>query len=122
MHNARSNSSGSLIPSRSPEVVVEALEGVSNKWQAHLGRFLRLAPRGRGLGLLSLEHCGVVGLIDLVGGEIGGVNSTGKTGLEGSADPAERVKFDAAEEGVALDLMRAATTETVLGVDDEAAL
>lgn len=123
MHNTRSNLSGSLIPpSRSPEVVIEALECVSNKWQAHLGRFLRLTPRGRSLGLLCLEHCGVVGLIDLVCGEIGSVDSTRKTWLEGSANTAERVKFNATEEGVALDLVRAATTETVLGVDNEAVL
>lgn len=110
------------LPSRSPEVVVEALERVSNEWQAHLGRLLCLAPRGRGLGLLGLEHSSVVGLIDLVCGEIGSVDSTRKAWLEGSADPAKRVKLNATEEGVALDLVRAATTETILGVDNEAVL
>lgn len=109
------------MPSRSPEVVVEALEGISNERQTHLRRLLRFARSpGRDLCLLDLEHRRVVGLVNLVCGEVRSVDSTRKARLERSADPAQRVKFDAAEEGVALDLVRAAAAETVLGVDDEA--
>lgn len=111
--------------SHSPEVVIEPLERVSDEGQAHLGALvLGGGARGGGRrgagGLGGLEQGGVVGLIDLVGGEVGGVDVGCQARLEGGADPAQAVEFDAPEEVVALDLVRTASAEAVLRVADEA--
>ena len=105
---------------RSSEVVVEALESVSNEGQAEFWTLL-LLPRGSGppSGLLSLEHRGVISLVDLVRGEVRGIDGGCETGLEGRTDAAQAVEFDAAEEGMALDLVGTTTTETVLSVANE---
>jgi hypothetical protein len=109
------------MPSRSaesPEVVVEPLERVPNERQAHLGALLLLLVAVAGLG--GAQQRGVVRLVDLVGGEVGRVDVGGQTRLERRADAPQAVKLDAAEEGVVLDLVRAAAAEAVLRVADEA--
>lgn len=115
----------SLRELHSPEVVIEPLEGVPNERQAHLGAFVlggRAGGDGGGGagGLGGLEQGGVVGLVDLVGGEVGRVDVGGQARLEGGADPAQAVELDAPKEVVALDLMGSASAETVLRVTDEA--
>lgn len=111
----------SLFVQPLPEVVIEPLEGVSNEWQAHLWALLHPAHLlGSGLDLLGLEQRGVVGLVDLVGGEVGSVDVTGQPGLEWSSDSPQLFKLDTAEEGVALDLMGTTTAQTVLSVAYEA--
>lgn len=103
------------------EVVVKTLEGVSDEWQAHLRALLHLAHLlGSSLDLLGLEQRGVIGLVDLVGGEVSGVNVAGKPGLEWSADASQLFKLDTAEEGVALDLVGTTTAQTVFSVAYEA--
>lgn len=103
------------------EVVVEALEGISDEGQAHLRRLLdRGSASASLLDGLRLEHRRVVGLVDLVGGEVGGVNGGSQARLERSSDAAQAVELDTAEEGVSLDLVRARTAETVLRVADQA--
>lgn len=102
------------------EVVVESLEGISNERQAHL-RALLNDTNGLGrLDLLRLEQSRVVGLIDLVRGEVCRIDVAREAWLERSPDASERVEFDTTEEGVALNLVGAAATQTVLGVTDQA--
>jgi hypothetical protein len=108
---------------RSPEVVIEPLERVPNKRQAHLGALLLLARGGTtsgAAGLGGLEHGGVVRLVNLVGREVGRVDVGRQARLERRADPPQAVELDATEEGVALDLVRAAAAEPVLRVADQA--
>lgn len=100
------------------EVVIEPLEGVTNERQAHLGRLL---DNGRPslLDRLRLEQRCVVGLVDLVRGEVCCVDVGCQAGLEGCADATQAVELDAAEEGMTLDLMGATATNSVLAVADE---
>lgn len=100
------------------EVIIEPLERVADEWQAHLGRFLDWAAAG--LQGLSLENRSIVGLVNLIGREVGGVDVRGQARLERSSDAAKTVEFDATEKGVVLDLMRTTTTETVLGITNHA--
>lgn len=102
------------------EVVVESLEGISNERQAHLGTLLNDTNGLGGLDLLRLEQSRVVGLIDLVRGEVCRIDVTREAWLERSADASKRVEFDATEEGVALDLVGTAATQTILSVTDQA--
>jgi hypothetical protein len=98
----------------SPEVVVEALEGVPYERQAHLGtllHLLRVIPSLRGL-----EQCGVVRLVDLVGGEVGRVDVGRQARLERRTDPPQAVELNASEEGVVFDLVRTATAKTIFRV------
>lgn len=106
---------------QSSEVVVEALERVSNEGQAEFWALL-LLRRGSGTpsGLLSLEQRGVIRLVNLVRREVCGIDGGCKTGFEGRTDAAQAVELNAAEEGVALDFVRTTTAETVLSVADEA--
>lgn len=87
------------------EVVVEPLKGISNEGQAHLRTLLYNTYGLRRLHLLRLKQSRVIGLIDLVRGEVCRVDIAGEAWLERSSDTSERVEFDATEEGVALDLM-----------------
>lgn len=109
-----------LIARDLSEVVVESLEGISNEGQAHLGTLLHDTYGLGSLHLLRLKQSRVVGLIDLVRREVCRIDVAREAWLEGSPDASERVEFDATEEGVALDLMSAAATQTVLGVTDQA--
>lgn len=70
-----------LFSVRSSEVVVEALECVSNKWKAHLGCLL-LIECLHSLSLLSLQQRSIVCLVDLVGREISGIDVAGQARLE----------------------------------------
>ena len=109
-----------LIARGLSEVVVESLEGISNEGQAHPGTLLD-DPDGLGrLDLLRLKQSRVVGLIDLVRGEVRRIDVAREAWLERSADPSERVEFDATEECVALDLVSTAATQSVLGITDQA--
>ena len=112
-----------------PEIIIKPLKSIPNKRQTHL-RTLLLLPAGPSTaarrtttipGLGGAQQCGVVGLVDLVGGEVGGVDVGGQARLEGRADPPQAFELDAAEEGVALELVPAAAAEAALCVADEAA-
>ena len=106
----------------SSEVVIEAFEGITDERQAHLGALLSpghgalLASRR----LLCLKQRCVVGLIDLISGEISRIDVASKTRLKWCPNAAKRVELYASEEAVVLDLMRASTTQSVLRVTDQA--
>lgn len=99
------------------EIVVEPLKGVADEGQAHFRRLLEWLAA---LASLSLEQSGVISLVDLVNREVGGVNVGSEAGLERCPDSAKAIEIDTSEEGVRFDLMGTATTQTVLGVADEA--
>ena len=103
---------------RSSKVIIEPLKGVADERKAHLGTLVLLSRGGNGGAAdgLGLEQGGVVGLVDLVGGEVGGVDVGGQTGLEGGADPAQALELDTPEEGVVLDFVSATSSETVFRV------
>ena len=67
----------------------------------------------------GLEQRGVVRLVDLVGGEVGRVDVGRQAGLERRADAPQAVELDAPEEGVVLELVRAAAAQPVLRVANE---
>lgn len=97
---------------------IETFERVTDEGQAEVGvvRLARSLGGGAHLG-------GSVDLWDLVDREVLRVDSTGKLGLEGSADLAKTFPVDSAEEGVFLQLGSAAhVSETVLWVTDQAIL
>lgn len=60
----------------------------------------------------------IVGLINLVSREVGRVDIRQELGLERRTDPAKSLKFDSAEEFVALDLVGSSMAKTVLRVAD----
>jgi hypothetical protein len=107
---------------KSPKVVVKPFKSIPDKRQAHLGALLLLGGRAGAVagGLGGLEHGGVVRLVDLVGREVGRVDVGRQARLEGRADPPQAVELDAPEEGVVLDLVRAAAAEAVFRVADQA--
>lgn len=96
----------------STEVGIEPLEGVTNKRQAHL-RTLVLLGTLPSTSLLSPQVRGVIRLVNLVGREVGGIDGRGEARLEGGTDPAQAVKLDTPEEGVAFDLVGTATSKTI---------
>lgn len=101
------------------EVVIEALERVPDEWQTHLGRLLHC----RGAALLDglrLENRGIVGLINLIGREVGSINVGGQTWLKGRANATKAVELDTSEECMVLNLMRSTTAKTVFCVADHA--
>lgn len=102
------------------EVVIEPLESVTNKWQAHLGRLLGSCASAVVLDGLGLEQSCVVGLINLVGREVGGVDVGRQARLERSANATQAIKVDTAEERVALELMGTSPSKSVLRVADHA--
>lgn len=101
------------------EVILKSLEGVPYKWQRHLRRLLLL---GRGGGLESAVDLHRVGglLLQVLGGEVGGIDVGRQARLEGGAEAAEIIEIDAREEGVSLQLVGPAAAEAVLAVADEA--
>lgn len=101
------------------EVVIEPLEGVADERKAHLGRLLGCLAIAV-LDGLGLEQSRVVSLVNLIGGEVSGVDVGRQPGLERSADAAQTVKVDSTEECVALDFMSTSPSESVLGVADHA--
>jgi hypothetical protein len=107
---------------KSPKVIIKPLKRIPDKRQAHLGALLLLRRPAAGTvaGLRGLEQRRVVRLVDLVGREVGRVDVGGEARLEGRADAAQAVELDAAEEGVVLNLVRAAAAEAVLRVADQA--
>ena len=106
---------------RSPEVVIKPLKGIPNKRQAHLRALLLLPGRAAGAvpSLGGLEVRGIVRLVDLVGGEVGRVDVGRQARLKRRADPPQAVELDAPEEGVVLELVRAAAADAVFGVADQ---
>lgn len=70
--------------------------------------------------MLRLEQGRVIGLVNLVRREVCCIDVAREAWLKRSANPPERVEFDATEEGVPLDLVSTAATQAVLGVADEA--
>jgi hypothetical protein len=61
----------------------------------------------------------VVGLIDLISGEVGGVNVGGKLRLEWCTDSAKRIKLDSTEEFVVFDFLCRDSAKTMLGITDK---
>lgn len=112
---------GSDVGSVSTEVVIEPLEGVANERQTHLGRLLHLGAAAL-LDSLSLEDGGIIRLVDLVCGEVSGIDVGCEPGLERCSDASQAVEVDTTEEGVTLELMRTTPSETVLGVAHHAAV
>lgn len=116
------NPSSLVCGHASSKVVIEPLEGISKKGEAHLGAlFLRpwhLAVAASS-GLSGLQQRGIVRLVDLVRREVGGVDVGGQPGLEWCPDSAQTVELDAPEERMALDLVRPSATETVLRVANQ---
>ena len=99
---------------------VEAFVGVADEGQAQL----RLLLIGHVLSL-SAKSRGVIGLVDLVGREVGDVDVGAESGLERSADAAQLVPDDTAEEAVLFDLVgtfhgSTGVAETVRGVAEKA--
>lgn len=102
------------------EIVIEPLESVTNKWQAHLGRLLGSCASAVVLDGLGLEQSCVVGLVNFVGREVGGVDVGRQARLERSANAAQAIKVDAAEKRMALEFMGTSPSKSVLRVADHA--
>lgn len=101
------------------EVILKALEGISYERERHLGRFLLL---GRRSGLESAVDLHGVGglLLQILGGEISGIDLGRQARLEGGAEAAEVVEVDARKEGVAFQFAGPDAAKAVLAVADEA--
>lgn len=97
------------------EVVVKSLEGVANEWQAHFRRLLCLGVAVL-LDGLSLEYSGIVRLVNFVRREVRCVNIGRQSRLEWRSDAPQAVKVNTTEEGVALELMSAASAKSILRV------
>ena len=107
----------------SSEVVIESLECVADEGKAHLGALIllrRVGTAGAPRRLRGLEQRRIVRLVDLISGKVRGIDVGGETRLKGRADAPQAVKFDTTEEGVALDLVGAAASQTVLRVANQA--
>jgi len=95
---------------------IEALEGVTNEWQAEVGVVSLASSLGGGAHLRR-----GVDLRNLIDGEVLRVDGAGKLGLERRTDLAKAVPVDAAEEWVLLEFCGAThVTEAVLRIADEA--
>lgn len=97
---------------------IKALVRITNEGQTHFsGKVITL------LGRLRAQRRAVVVLVNLIDGEVLGIDVRRQLGLEGRADAAQAVPLDAAEEGMRLDLVgavgAAVAAKTVLGVADE---
>lgn len=99
------------------EVILKPLEGIPDKRQRHLGRLLLLGRGGRLEPAVDLHRVGGL-LLQVLGGEVGGVDLGRQARLEGGAEAAEVVEVHAGEEGVAFELVGAAAAEAVLAVAD----
>lgn len=93
---------------------IETLVRVADEGQAHTG-FLST----HGL-VLSTQSSAVVGLRDLVDGEVLCIDCRRKFGLEGSTDTAKLIPDNAMEEGMLLDLSATSkATKAVVGITDQ---
>lgn len=93
---------------------IETLVSVANEGQAHTG-FLST----HGL-VLSTQSSAVVGLWNLIDGEVLCVDCRRKLGLEGSADTTKLIPDHTVEEGMLLDLSATSkATEAVVGITDQ---
>lgn len=107
-----------MLLSASAEVVLKSLKRIPDKRQRHLWRLLLLGSRG---GLQPAVHLHSVGSLQLqvLGGEVGGVDVRRQARLEGGTEAAEVVEIDAGEEWVAPQLVGSTTAEAVLAIADE---
>ena len=71
---------------------------------------------------LRLKQASILGLIELVGGEVGGVNIGSQAWLERCPDPTQFVKLDSSKERVRFQLVRSATSKSVLRVANQTKL
>jgi hypothetical protein len=93
---------------------IETLVSVTDEWQAHAG-FLST----HGL-VLSAQGRAVVGLRNLVDGEVLCVYCRRELGLEGSADTTELVPDNATEKRMLLNLSATSqATQAVIGVTNQ---
>lgn len=63
---------------------------------------------------------GVIRLINLVNGEVGGINVRGEFRLEWCTNAAKGIKFNATEELVVLDFISTTTAKTIFRVANKA--
>jgi hypothetical protein len=61
----------------------------------------------------------VVSLIYFISGEVGGIDIRSKLWLEWCTNSAKSIEFNTTEELVVFDLIRTATTKSILGVADK---
>lgn len=124
--NANSSSGQNLFASQQPrkqrppfltEVILKPLKGIPDKRKRHLGRLLLLGRGGRLEPAVDLHRVGGL-LLQVLGGEVGGVDLGRQARLEGGAEAAEVVEVHAGEEGVTFELVGAAAAEAVLAVAD----
>jgi hypothetical protein len=98
-------------------VVLKALEGVADEWQAHFGCIiitrLTICRSGRSC---SLEVRSIIGLINLISRKVGGVDVRAELGLEWGSDSAKSIELNSTEEFVVLNLICTSTAKTILGV------
>lgn len=64
----------------------------------------------------------MIGLVDLVRGEVSGIDVGAQTGFERRPDVTEAIEIDTAEEGVVLDLLGARPAKSVLRIADQAGI
>lgn len=104
----------------STEVVLEPLEGVSNKRQRHLGRLVLFWIRLQCPGVRVIDVHGVGGLgLQLLGGKVRRIDLGRETRLEGGPESPEIVKVDTCKEGVLLDLVGPEASESGFRVADQ---
>ncbi len=107
----------------SSEVVIEPLEGVADEGKAHLGALIllrRVGAAGGSRGLRGLEQRRIVRLVDLIRGEVRGIDVGGETRFKGCTNAPQAVKLDTTEEGVALDFVGTTASQTVLRIANQA--
>lgn len=107
----------------SSEVVIEPLEGIADEGKAHLGALLllrRAGTAGAPRRLRGPEQRRIVRLVDLIGGKVCGIDVGRETWFKGCANAPQAVKLDTTEEGVALDLVGPAASQTVFRIADQA--
>lgn len=81
------------------EVILKALKGVPYERQCHLWRLLLIGRRGGLEPAVDLHRVGRL-LLQVLGGEVGGVDVGRQARLEGGAEAAEVVEVNAREEGM----------------------
>ena len=107
----------------SSEVVIEPLEGIADEGKAHLGALIllrRAGTAGAPRRLRGPEQRRIVRLVDLIGGKVRGIDVGRETWFKGCPNAPQAVKLDTTEEGVALDLVGPAASQTVLRIADQA--
>lgn len=101
----------------SSEVVIEPLECVTDEGQTHLGRILQLLARRK---RLRLQHRRIICLVNFIRGEVRGINGGREARFKWRTDTTQAIELDTSEEGVTLDFVCPASTETCLRVANEA--